>query len=108
MQRVVNKIPKNTCLNVNIPDVKGKENIKGIKVCRQAKAYWADEFDERLDPLGHKYYWLTGKFENHDQGEDSDVYNLQQGYITVVPIQFDMTSYKNIPIINSWKFKSNE
>lgn len=105
---VENKIPENTCLNVNIPDVKRKENISGIKICRQAKAYWADEFDERLDPLGHKYYWLTGKFENHDKGEDSDVFNLQKGYITIVPIQFDMTSYKNMPIINSWKFKSNE
>ena len=63
-------LPEGVCLNVNIPKtVEGRE-IKGIKVCRQAKANWEEEFDERQDPKGRRYYWLTGKFVNYDKGDD--------------------------------------
>ena len=59
--------------NVEITAFKyGKQDIKGVKICRQAKAYWVEEFDKRKNPLGQEYYWLTGKFVNKDQGEDND------------------------------------
>ena len=88
-----------TLLNVNFP--KGN-NIKGIKVCRQANAKWAEEFDERVDPNKRSYYWLTGVFQNYDQGEDTDVWALENGYVSMVPVQFDMTAHHAIPVLNSW------
>lgn len=91
-----------TLLNVNFP--KGAE-IKGIKICRQANAKWAEEFDERIDPYKRNYYWLTGVFQNNDQGEDTDVWALENGFASVVPVQFDMTAHHAIPILNTWDFK---
>lgn len=88
-----------TLLNVNFP--KG-DDIKGIKICRQANAKWAEEFDERLDPHKRNYYWLTGVFQNYDQGEDTDVWALENGYVSVVPVQFDMTAHHAIPVLNTW------
>jgi 5'-nucleotidase len=81
------------CLNVNIPKV-SKELIKGIKVCRQAYAKYEEEFDERKDPAGRKYYWLTGEFKNFDKGKDTDVWALANHYVSVVPIQYDLTDYE--------------
>lgn len=88
-----------TLLNVNFP--KGAD-IKGIKICRQANAKWAEEFDERLDPHKRNYYWLTGVFQNYDQGQDTDVWALDNGYVSLVPVQFDMTAHHAIPILNTW------
>lgn len=80
-------------LNVNIPKLPTSE-IKGLKVCRQANARWVEDFDEALDPRKQKYYWLTGKFENNDPGEDADVFALENGFISVVPCHHDLTDYK--------------
>lgn len=93
---------KGICLNVNIPK-QPLEGIKGIKVCRQARAYWDDTFDERLDPLGKKYFWLTGSFHNHDKEEGADMLALEDNYVTIVPIQYDMTAHKAIDAIKDWK-----
>lgn len=98
-----NGLPPGVCLNVNIPKI-GSELIKGIKICRQAKANWIEEFDERHDPSGQPYYWLTGKFENFDhKEEDTDIWALENGYVSVVPTQFDMTAHKAISEITKWK-----
>lgn len=86
------KVDKHLCLNVNIPNV-GADLIKGIKVCRQAYAKYEEDFDERLDPTGKKYYWLTGEFKNFDKGTDTDVWALKNNYVSVVPVQFDLTNY---------------
>ncbi len=88
-----NGLPERTCLNVNIPITK---KIKGVKVCRQAHAYWADEYDERKDPHHNKYYWLTGEFVNDDKGKDTDEWALKNGYISVVPVQYDFTAHHAI------------
>ena len=97
-----NKIEKGICLNVNIPNVP-LEKIKGIKTCRQGKAFWDDTFDKRVDPLGKEYYWLTGSFLNHEQSSETDVFLLQNNYVTIVPVQFDMTAYDQIDNIKKWK-----
>lgn len=86
------KVDKHLCLNVNIPNVE-PDLIKGIKVCRQAYAKYEEDFDERLDPTGKKYYWLTGEFKNFDKGTDTDVWALKNNYVSVVPVQFDLTNY---------------
>lgn len=86
------KMDKHFLLNVNIPAV-SKEEIKGIKVCKQAYAKYVEDFDERKDPQGKKYYWLTGEFVNFDKSKDTDVWALQNNYISIVPVQFDLTNY---------------
>jgi 5'-nucleotidase len=95
-------IPKGNALNVNFPKLK-KSDIKGIKICRQAKAHWIEKFDKRKSPQGKEYYWLTGEFINQDEGEDSDEWALKNGYISVVPVKFDMTDHSNIKELNKWK-----
>ncbi|MBA2422832.1 MAG: 5'/3'-nucleotidase SurE [Chitinophagales bacterium] len=94
-----NGLPKNTLLNVNIPDFRETE-YRGIKVCRQAVAKWEEEFAERVDPRGKKYYWLTGNFVNKDAGDDTDEWALANGFASVVPVQFDLTAHHAIPHIN--------
>ena len=96
-------IPKGNALNINFPKLKEKE-IKGIKICRQANAYWVEKFDKRLNPQGKEYYWLTGEFINEDKGEDSDEWALENGYISIVPVKFDMTDHENIELLKNWKF----
>lgn len=92
-------MPTGSCLNVNIP--KGK--VKGVKISRQARGYWEDSFDVRKDPMGEDYYWLKGDFVNLDQGEDTDIWALANGYISLVPTQFDMTAHHAIANLNTWK-----
>ena len=86
------KLDKHLLLNVNFPAVPLQE-IKGIKICKQAYAKYKEEFDERIDPHGKKYYWLTGEFINFDKDKDTDVWALQHNYVSVVPVQFDLTNY---------------
>lgn len=97
-----NGIPVGFCLNVNIPDIPFAQ-IKGFRVCRQAKAYWEDSFESRKDPGGKEYFWLTGVFKNHDSGEDTDEWALANGYVSVVPTQYDLTAHHAISTINQWK-----
>jgi 5'-nucleotidase len=92
------------CLNVNIPAVK-QELIKGIKICKQAYAKYEEDFDERKDPTGKKYYWLTGEFKNFDKAKDTDVWALANNYVSVVPVQFDLTNYQlKKDLEQNWRF----
>lgn len=94
-------LPKGVVLNVNIPKTEGKPP-KGIKVCRQARANWKERFDKRTSPTGKEYYWLTGEFELLDKGEDTDEHALKNGFISVVPTQFDLTAHHAIQRLNNW------
>jgi 5'-nucleotidase len=94
-------MPENVVFNVNFPKLKENE-IKGIKICRQAKAIWMEKFDKRITPQGKDYYWLTGEFVNQDKGEDTDEWALENGYISVVPVQFDLTAHHTIQQLNTW------
>jgi 5'-nucleotidase len=84
------KMPEHTLLNVNIPTL-APADFKGLKICRQAYAKWKEEFEHRVDPRGKDYYWMTGKFQNMDTGDDADVAALKEGYASVVPVKFDLT-----------------
>jgi 5'-nucleotidase len=99
-QTLKNGMPKGVCLNVNIPKFK-TEDIKGIKVVRQAKANWVERFDERKDPYGRDYYWLTGEFVNFEpESLDTDEWALSNGYISVVPTQADLTAHSVLKEFN--------
>lgn len=96
-----NNFKSGACLNVNIP--KGKpEELNGIKICRQGRAFWEDSFDKRQDTFGGDYYWLTGAFAKTDKGEDTDLWALDNNYVSVVPTQFDMTAHHLISGLNEW------
>lgn len=98
-----NPMPNTALLNVNIPNIKEAE-LKGYKVCHQARAKWEEEFEERIDPRGGHYYWLTGKFINYDTSHESDEWAINNGYVSIVPVQFDLTNYSNIDFITkNWK-----
>ncbi|MDH3322821.1 MAG: 5'/3'-nucleotidase SurE [Flavobacteriaceae bacterium] len=96
-----NGLPDGVVLNVNFPKLI-ENDFKGIKICRQARANWVEEFDKRINPQGKEYYWLTGKFVNLDHGEDTDVWALENEYIAVVPVHFDLTAHHYIQNLNSW------
>nr|WP_262898827.1 5'/3'-nucleotidase SurE [Chitinophaga chungangae] len=98
-------LPPHSLFNVNIPDLPAAE-YKGIRLARQANAKWKEEFDERRDPNGKKYYWLTGEFSNQDFGSDTDVWALENGYTSLVPVQFDLTDYRlKEKLQNEWQFQ---
>lgn len=96
-------LPRGVALNVNIPG-KASGKIRGIKICRQARAKWQENFEERLDPHGRRYFWMNGSFQNQDKGDDTDEWALSNNYISVVPCAFDMTAHHAIPILNNeWR-----
>lgn len=93
---ILNNPPeRGTCFNVNIP-LAPLEELKGIKVCRQALGDWKDRYIERIDPRGKKYYWLTGDFENDDYKEDTDEWALDNKYVSIVPVHIDYTNHSAI------------
>ena len=99
---------KHCVLNVNFP-IATPEQINGVKICRQAYAKYEEDFLERLDPHGRKYYWLTGEFVNFDEGTDTDVWALANNFVSVVPVQFDLTNYKlKGQIENNWDIFSKK
>uniref|UniRef100_UPI00405685DD 5'/3'-nucleotidase SurE n=1 Tax=Alistipes sp. TaxID=1872444 RepID=UPI00405685DD len=90
------ELPRSLCLNVNVPNIPCEE-IKGIRVSRQTRGYWREEFYKRTDPHGRDYFWLTGAFANAEpQAEDTDEWALANGYVSVVPVQVDLTAYNQL------------
>ena len=97
-ERVIsNGVDIGVALNVNIPKSKSTEEIKGIRICRQANAKWEEEFEKRIDPKGNKYYWLTGRFVNYDHKNDTDEWALANHFVSLVPVHTDHTFYNLIP-----------
>lgn len=94
-----NEPPMPLCLNVNVPAIP-REEIKGMKICRQTRGYWREDFFRREDPHGRQYFWMTGAFDNHEpEADDSDEWALNNGYVSVVPIQVDMTAYSQMAML---------
>jgi 5'-nucleotidase len=99
-----NGLPKSICLNVNIPDI-ALDKIAGIKVCRQNMGFWREEFDQRIDPAGKHYFWLTGVFHNTEpDATDTDEWALNNSYISIVPLKTDLTCHDTLSELNNWNF----
>lgn len=96
-----NSLKTGTLLNVNIPDIPESE-IAGIKFTSQGKTKWDDVYEERTDPYGKKYYWLTGKMTNEDSDEYSDHGAVLKNYVSISPIHFDLTDYEMLEKIKNW------
>ena len=103
LETLANGLAKGVVLNVNFPKL-AKKKIKEIKICRQANALWVEKFDKRQTPSGKDYYWLSGEFVNQDQGEDTDEWALKHGYISIVPVQFDLTAHHFKQQLNTWNW----
>ncbi len=86
-------MPEGNLYNVNIPNLPA-DQIRGLKVCRQAEARWVEEYVKGQDPRGRPYYWLTGKFVNEEPREDADANALQAGYVSLVPSHHDLTNHE--------------
>lgn len=96
-----NQLPRDICLNVNIP----RGVPKGIRICRQARGKWIEEFDRRTDPQHRPYFWLTGSFQNYEQdAKDTDLYALDKNLVSIVPVKLDMTSYDSLEMLKQWNF----
>ena len=96
-------LPRYTCLNVNVPET---QDIKGIRISRQAAGHWEEVLDQRQDPTGRNYYWLGGEFVDHEpDAEDTDEWAVQNGYVSITPVQLDMTNYKYMEHLKDWNIK---
>ena len=96
-------LPDFTCLNVNIPAIPAEE-IKGMKVTRQTMGYWYEDLHENIDTFGRKYYWLSGYLKNTDESpEGTCEWALQNNYVSIQPVQFDMTAHKHIKDLKKWE-----
>ncbi len=101
-QKVLDEgLPQDVVLNVNIPKFKG-DDYKGVKIARQCRGNWEEEFDQRKDPRKRNYYWLTGKFVNYDQGDETDEWALENYYISVVPVTSDLTAHRARRTLEQW------
>lgn len=91
-----NRIELPLCLNVNVP-VGRPDELRGIRLCRQNRGFWREEFYRHEDPRGWEYFWLTGAFVNEEpEAQDTDEWALSHGYVSVVPVQVDLTDYRQL------------
>jgi 5'-nucleotidase len=97
-----NNHDNNLCLNVNVPDIPVNK-LKGIMVCRQGKGNWQEYYEEHKGPDGEEFLWLTGKFANQEKKmKDTDLWALDNNYVSVVPINADMTDYAELKKTQGW------
>jgi len=97
-----NPLPKNTFLNVNVPDVASYTELKGIKWTRQGKMLYADSIDELIDPRGRKYYWIGGvPLKDIENEDDTDIGAVSKGYISITPVHLDLTDYVALKLLKS-------
>ncbi len=102
IQKTLDKgIKKGVALNVNFPE-KTDEPIKGLRVCRQAKAVWEEKFDLREDPYGRRYFWMAGDFTKKEESEDTDVWAIENNYASIVPCQYDLTDNEMKAELENW------
>lgn len=97
-----NGLPKGTCLNVNFPNC---SEFKGIKVCRQTKGDWQQEFEMQTRKNGDNYFWMTGEYRNDEPGNtDTDHWALDNGYVAITPTTIDFTAYQLKEDMQNWNF----
>jgi 5'-nucleotidase len=101
---MVDGIPEGVVLNVNVPYLK-EDQLKGYMITRQGLRVYRDALDQRLDPRGRPYYWIGGEAPTGIEEEGTDVGAVAQGYVSITPLQLDLTSYKAVEILKGWKWE---
>jgi 5'-nucleotidase len=98
---LINGMPEGVCLNVNVPKLP-VEDVRGIRICRQTRGLWIEEFDKRIDPRRREYFWLTGYFDNYEpDAEDTDEWALKNRYVSVVPVKVDFSDLEAMKKLRS-------
>jgi len=95
-----NRLPKDTLLNINVPDV---DEIKGYRITKQGKRLYGDAIVEKVDPRGKKYYWIGGDILKWEGGEDTDFKAITSNFISITPVHLDMTNYASFKELHKWK-----
>jgi len=103
---IAHGLPAETLLNVNVPFLKTEE-IKGFRITRQGLRVYHSRLDERIDPRGRPYYWIGGDAPTGLPESGSDVGALSEGYVSVTPLQLDLTAYRAISDLNTWEWREN-
>ncbi|HEY1186769.1 MAG TPA: 5'/3'-nucleotidase SurE [Gemmata sp.] len=109
-RRVIEQIlaqqpPAGSLFNVNLP-VLERGPIRGVKVLPQNVSPYTEKFDRRVNPRGRTYFWTSPNFSCPDPHPDSDVTALAEGYITVTPLQFDLTDHARLADLKKWEWKA--
>lgn len=105
VERVLEKgLPPGILLNVNVPDLP-LEEMKGVAITRQARSRWEESFKKRHDPFDRPYYWLTGSFVNLDEGTGTDLEAIEEGYVSVTPLQHDLTAHELLEELGNWSWE---
>ena len=99
---LANGLPPGVLLNVNVPGV-APEDLAGFRVTRQARSKWEEEFEERRDPMDRPYFWLGGRFVDLDEGTDTDLHAMREGFVSVTPLQIDLTAHSFLPALTDWR-----
>ncbi len=103
-EQVINDgLPEGVVLNVNVPYLKEAE-LKGYMITRQGLRVYRDALDQRLDPRGRPYYWIGGEAPTGIAEEGTDFGALKEGYVSITPLQLDLTHYKAMDVLKKWKF----
>jgi 5'-nucleotidase len=97
------KLPKDTLLNVNLPNVQ-KSEIRGVKITRQGKRIYGEAVVEKRDPRGRKYFWIGGDTLQTQDIPGSDLEAVEQNYISITPIHLDLTNYMSLRTLKRWKW----
>ena len=100
------RLPRGIVLNVNVPSLPYEE-IKGIKVTRLAHSRWTEDFIERVDPNSRPYFWYKGLFINMDEGRDTDIHAIEEGYVSMTPIQYDLTAHGCLGVLRTWQWSEH-
>lgn len=101
MKVLAEGLPPGTLLNVNIPALP-RDQIKGVRVTKMGRRLYRDQWDRRVDPRGRVYYWLAGELMELDNDPESDVAAAETGYISVTPVQLDLTRYDQMARLTLW------
>lgn len=96
-------LPADTLLNVNVPFLK-QEEIQGFRMTRQGLRVYHSRLDERVDPRGRPYYWIGGEAPTGVPESGTDVGALSDGFVSVTPLQLDLTAYRAVSEINTWNW----
>ncbi len=97
-------LPDKTLLNVNIPNLP-EDQIRGVAITRQGESRVEERFEKRTDPRNQTYYWLDGTFRLQELVEDADARMVSEGYVSITPVQYDLTAYSAIETLRGWDLK---